>query len=87
MSFPAYYGPIEQHRKQLQENALFTLCYCWEALIPIEIGVTSYRVEHFDLEVNKQGLRCNLDLMDELRDLARIRQAAYNQRIARYYNR
>ncbi|XP_052198359.1 uncharacterized protein LOC127805648 [Diospyros lotus] len=61
----------------------FTLCYGSEALILIEIGVTSYRVEHFHPEVNKQGLRCNLDLMDEFRDLAQIRQAAYNQRIAR----
>ncbi|XP_052204113.1 uncharacterized protein LOC127809393 [Diospyros lotus] len=65
----------------------FTLCYGLEALISVEIGVMSYRVEHFDPEVNEQGLRCNLDMMDELRDLARIRQAGYNQRIARYYNR
>lgn len=39
----------------------FTLCYGSEALILVEIGVTSYRVEHFDPEVNKQGLRRNLD--------------------------
>ena len=44
-------------------------------------------MEHFDPKVNNLGLSCNLDLMDELRDLARIRQAAYNQCIARYYNR
>ena len=69
------------------EECPFTLCYDSEALILIKIGVTSYRVEHFNPEVNEQGIRCNLDLMDKLRDLARIRQASYNQCIARYYNR
>ncbi|XP_052192778.1 uncharacterized protein LOC127801573 [Diospyros lotus] len=31
----------------------FTLCYGSEALIPVEIGVRSYRVEHFDPEINE----------------------------------
>jgi len=65
----------------------FSLCYGSEALIPVEIGVPTLRVEHFDPESNEQGLRNNLDTVEELREEARVRQAVYNQRIERYYNR
>ncbi|XP_052172285.1 uncharacterized protein LOC127788213 [Diospyros lotus] len=65
----------------------FSLCYGSEALIPVEIGVPTLRVELFDPESNEQSLRDNLHLLDEFRDQARIRQAAYNQLIERYYNR
>lgn len=44
-------------------------------------------MEHFDPKSNEQGLRNNLDTVEELRDEARVRQAVYNQRIERYYNR
>ncbi|XP_052190034.1 uncharacterized protein LOC127799860 [Diospyros lotus] len=65
----------------------FNLCYGSEALIPVEIEIPTFRVDHFNLESNEQGLRNNLDTMEELRDEARVRQAVYNQRIERYYNR
>ena len=65
----------------------FSLCYGLEALIPVEIGVPTLRVEHFDPESSEQGLRNNLDTVEELREEARVHQAAYNQRIERYYNR
>jgi len=64
----------------------FSLCYGSEALISIEIGVPTLRVELFSLESNKQNLRDNLDLLNELHDQAKIRQAVYNQHIERYYN-
>ncbi|GAV82280.1 hypothetical protein CFOL_v3_25732 [Cephalotus follicularis] len=56
-------------------------------MIPVEIGVQSPRVVHFTEENNEEGLRCLLDLVEELRDKASIRVAAYQQRVNRYYNK
>ncbi|GAV87834.1 hypothetical protein CFOL_v3_31260 [Cephalotus follicularis] len=56
-------------------------------MIPVEIGVQSPRVVHFNEENNEEGLRCLLDLVEELKDKAVIRVAAYQQRVSRYYNK
>ena len=64
----------------------FNLCYGSEALISVEIGVPTLRVELFSSESNEQNLRNNLELLDELHDQAKVRQVAYNRRIERYYN-
>ena len=66
---------------------LHSICYGLEALIPVEIGIPTLKVELFNSESNEQNLRNNLDFLDELRDQVKVRQAAYNQRIERYYNR
>ncbi|GAV74964.1 hypothetical protein CFOL_v3_18444 [Cephalotus follicularis] len=56
-------------------------------MIPVEIGVQSPRVVHFTEENNEEGLRCLLDLVEELRNKAAIRVSAYQQRVSRYYNK
>ncbi|GAV78207.1 hypothetical protein CFOL_v3_21675 [Cephalotus follicularis] len=56
-------------------------------MIPVEIGVQSPRVVHFTEDNNEEGLRCILDLVEELRDKAAIRVVAYQQRVNRYYNK
>ncbi|GAV64518.1 hypothetical protein CFOL_v3_08036 [Cephalotus follicularis] len=53
-------------------------------MIPVEIRVQSLRVVHFNQTKNEEGLRALLDLMEELRDKAAIRVAAYQQRVSRY---
>ncbi|GAV78836.1 hypothetical protein CFOL_v3_22301 [Cephalotus follicularis] len=56
-------------------------------MIPVEIGVHSPRVVHFNEANNEEGLRNLLDLVEELRDKATIRVATYQQRASRYYNK
>ncbi|GAV56605.1 hypothetical protein CFOL_v3_00147 [Cephalotus follicularis] len=56
-------------------------------MIPVEVGVQSPRVVHFTEDNNEEGLRCLLDLVEELRDKTAIRIAAYQQRVSRYYNK
>ncbi|GAV88991.1 hypothetical protein CFOL_v3_32412 [Cephalotus follicularis] len=56
-------------------------------MIPIEIGVQLPRVVHFSEENNEKGLRNILDLVEELRDKAAIKVAAYQHRVSRYYNK
>ncbi|GMH25591.1 hypothetical protein Nepgr_027434 [Nepenthes gracilis] len=65
----------------------FSLCYGVEAVIPVEVGLPSLRVEHFNPDLNSQRLREHLDLLEEARDRARLSIATYQQRVARYYNK
>ncbi|GAV59094.1 hypothetical protein CFOL_v3_02627, partial [Cephalotus follicularis] len=58
-----------------------------EAMIPVEIGMQSPKVVHFSEENTEEGLRNLLDLVEELRDKAAIKVAAYQQRVSRYYNK
>ncbi|GKV31653.1 hypothetical protein SLEP1_g40325 [Rubroshorea leprosula] len=65
----------------------YHLAFGTEAVIPIEIGVPSFRVTHFDEGRNGQLLRENLDLLDDVREEARLRTLAYKQKIANFYNK
>lgn len=64
----------------------YSLVYGTEAVIPAEVGLPSPRVINFVSSANEEELRCNLDLLDERRDNARIKQAKYKEAMAKYYN-
>uniref|UniRef100_A0A2N9FF19 Integrase catalytic domain-containing protein n=1 Tax=Fagus sylvatica TaxID=28930 RepID=A0A2N9FF19_FAGSY len=65
----------------------FRLTYGTEAVIPVEIGLTTWRTNHYDECSNDVQLRSNLDLVDEVRDQAEANTRVYQQRMARYYDR
>ncbi|GKU96467.1 hypothetical protein SLEP1_g9699 [Rubroshorea leprosula] len=65
----------------------YHLAFGTEAVIPVEIGVPSLRVTHFDEGQNGQLLRESLDLLDDLREEARLRTLVYKQKIANFYNK
>ena len=46
----------------------------------------SFKTLNFDKENNEAKLRLNLYLLDEKREQAEIRQAAYKHQVAKYYN-
>ncbi|GKV32530.1 hypothetical protein SLEP1_g41127 [Rubroshorea leprosula] len=58
-----------------------------KSVIPVEIGVPSFRVTHFDEERNGQLLRENLDLLAEVREEARLQTLVYKQKLANFYNK
>ncbi|XP_075645360.1 uncharacterized protein LOC142616379 [Castanea sativa] len=64
----------------------FQLTYGSEAVIPAEIGLTSYRVDNYDEGRNDQELRLQLDLVDEVRAAAEQRLAQYQDLVAKHYN-
>ena len=64
----------------------FNLTYSTEAVIPVEIGLTSLRKEFFDERSNDNELKLNLDCLDEVRDQASQKMAKYQQKMAEYYN-
>lgn len=64
----------------------FLLAFGTKAVIPIEIGVTIYRMTSFNPEKNDEYLKNNLDVLKEKRDKVALRIAAYKNRMAKYYN-
>ncbi|MCI16634.1 hypothetical protein A2U01_0037778, partial [Trifolium medium] len=61
----------------------FRLTYGTEAVIPVETGASSHRTEApVDDELNSEMLREELDLLEELRDSAALREASLKQKIA-----
>ena len=48
----------------------FRLAYEADAVIPVEIGLTSYRVENYSEDKNKEAMRLQLDMVDEVRATA-----------------
>ncbi|XP_030941985.1 uncharacterized protein LOC115967011 [Quercus lobata] len=65
----------------------FRLTYGTEAVIPVEVGVTSIRRGTFRDGLNDEGLRFNLDCLDEVRDNASGRMTKYKKKMAEYYNK
>jgi len=64
----------------------FRLAYRSEAIIPIEIGLISYRVENQEESRNDEAIRLQLDLMDEVRATVEQRLAHYQNLMAKHYN-
>ncbi|GKV52265.1 hypothetical protein SLEP1_g58853 [Rubroshorea leprosula] len=65
----------------------FSLAYGAEAVIPVEVGLPSDRAgQHDDLN-NEQLLRENLDFVEEVREMSRIRTVAHQNRVAKFYNK
>ncbi|XP_042460263.1 uncharacterized protein LOC122043738 [Zingiber officinale] len=64
----------------------FHLVYGGEAVVPVEIGVESDRVLHYD-EGNDEQRLMELDMVDKVRDKTAARLTAYRQRMRQNYNR
>jgi hypothetical protein len=64
----------------------FLLTYGTEAMIPTEIGCPSPRVLHFSPQNNDQELRVNLDLLEESRLAAAVKNEAYRRKATQYDN-
>ena len=56
-------------------ETLFRLTYEADAVIPIEVGLTSYRVQNYMEDKNEEAMRLQLDLVDEARATAEQRLA------------
>ena len=64
----------------------FRLAYGTNAVIPAEIGLTSYWVDNYSKDMNKEELRLQLDLVDEVRATVEQRLARYQNLMAKHYN-
>ena len=55
----------------------FRLAYGSEAVIPAKVGLTTYKVDNHDERRNNEAMRLQLDLVDEVRAIAKQRLAQY----------
>lgn len=64
----------------------FQLAYEHEAVIPAEVGLTSYRVSHHDKGRNEERMHLELDLFDKVKATAELRMTHYQDLMAKHYN-
>ena len=62
------------------------MAYGTEVMIPAEVKVPSFRYENFDEKTNTLLLAAERDMIEERREVARIRIESQKQRMARYYD-
>ena len=68
------------------EETPFRLTYGADAVIPAEIGLTSYRVQSYTKDKNEEAMRLQLDLVGEARTMAEQRLARYQNLMSKHYN-
>nr|GEV35811.1 reverse transcriptase domain-containing protein [Tanacetum cinerariifolium] len=64
----------------------FSLTYGTEAVIPAEIEMPTYRTAVVDAVHNNEELQLNIDLLEEHRECATIREAKTKLKMTKYYN-
>ena len=61
----------------------YALTYGVEAVIPLEVGLPTIQSQAFELGNNDQILAKDLDLAEEMRELASIKLAKYQGELSR----
>ncbi|GKB72786.1 hypothetical protein Tco_0934198 [Tanacetum coccineum] len=77
------------HRTMLKSSngdTPFSLTYEIEAVIPVEIGMPTLRTAEVDVVRNDEALEINLDLLEQRREQAAIREAKSKKKMEKYYN-
>ena len=64
----------------------FRLTYGSEAVIPAEVGLTSYRVDNHNEGKNDEVMHLQLDLVDEVKATIEQRLAWYQNLMAKHFN-
>lgn len=72
-------------RTPIRETS-FSLVFVTEAVIPVQIGMSTHKTTNFDSEKNEEGLSNNLHLLEERRDKVVLPTATYKQKMTEYYN-
>ncbi|GJW26923.1 DNA-directed DNA polymerase [Tanacetum coccineum] len=72
--------------KQSNGETPFSLTHRSEAVIPVELGMPTYRTMMIREDENKDELRLNMDLLQERREATTIREAKYKAKMEQYYN-
>nr|GEV62813.1 hypothetical protein [Tanacetum cinerariifolium] len=72
--------------KSSNEDTPFLLTYGTEAVIPVEIGMPTLRTTKIDMVQNDEASKINLDLFEEKREQAAIREARSKTKMEKYYN-
>ncbi|GKA17111.1 reverse transcriptase domain-containing protein [Tanacetum coccineum] len=80
---------LSAHRTMIKSSngdTPFSLTYATEVVIPTEIRMPTYRTAAVDIVRNDDEIRLNLELLEERRERAAIREAKAKSKMMRYYN-
>ena len=77
----------QDYSKKATGQTPFRLVYGTEALLPVEIGVPALHTQSYEENENQESRLLNLELIEELREETALKMAAYQNRVARSYNR
>ncbi|XP_042467499.1 uncharacterized protein LOC122050677 [Zingiber officinale] len=83
---PSVIWALRTTLKEATDVTPFQLVYGGEVVVPMEVGVEFDRMQHYD-EGNAERRLMELDLVDEARAKAAVRQTAYRQCMKQNYNR
>nr|GEV06865.1 reverse transcriptase domain-containing protein [Tanacetum cinerariifolium] len=72
--------------KQSRSEMPFSLTYGSKAVIPAKIGMPTYQTMMIREDENEDELRLNMDLLQERREVAAIREAKYMTKMEQYHN-
>ncbi|GJZ09148.1 reverse transcriptase domain-containing protein [Tanacetum coccineum] len=72
--------------KSSNRDTPFSLNYGTEVVIPVEIGMPTYRTAIVDVVHNDDEIRLNLNLLEDRHERATIREAKAKSKMIRYYN-
>ena len=64
----------------------FQLAYGSDSIIPAKVRLTSYRVENYAEDKNKEAIRLQLYLVDEVHMIVKQRLARYQNLMEKHYN-
>jgi hypothetical protein len=54
------------------------MVYGTDAMLPVEIDTPTWQRDNFSEEANEIGIRCSMNMIDEIREQAYIREFAAN---------
>ncbi|GJW19724.1 hypothetical protein Tco_0027160 [Tanacetum coccineum] len=63
-----------------------SLTYGTKVVIPAEIGMPTFRTAEVDMAKNDEALKINLELLEEKREQAAIKEAKSKRQMEKYYN-
>ncbi|GJW31538.1 reverse transcriptase domain-containing protein [Tanacetum coccineum] len=72
--------------KSSNEDTLFSLTYGTEVVILAEIRMPTFRTAEVNVAENDEALEINLELLEEKREQAAIREAKSKREMEKYYN-
>ncbi|GJW32381.1 reverse transcriptase domain-containing protein [Tanacetum coccineum] len=65
----------------------FSLVCGSEAVVPIKISMETKRIKEFKARQNEKKHKEDLDILEEIREIASIKEAYYKQKLEGYYNK
>ncbi|KAM1975319.1 hypothetical protein ACFX15_040114 [Malus domestica] len=83
---PLSNGQVEAINKIIKRTLKTSLDKAKEAVVLVKLEQATFRVQNYVQSENDKQLTLNLDLVEEHRNQAHLKNVAYKQRISNYYD-